>query len=584
MNAGMMRLESVANPEVMERLTDAEISLGMIIGLTGRIYYSSNPDYVGEVVSGVLPEEAVKPDLTADEEIVVRSPDRVTAVVPIMGADGRTARFYAYTVLSTDRFSEARTSIVWMVTLGALCAVVLISVLIFFSLRRLIVGPVRRLTAALHAMHVGDMDTRVEGTMRTAEFRSLADGINGVAAIRGDAERSLREANETKSRFLAGISHELRTPLHGIMGMANLAESEVLSESQHEALASIHNSAEALHNVLRNILDFTVLEAGELELHPTVFDLAKLVRETAASFEALIRSKEIEMETQVEQQVRFLRADRFRVEQLLFNLVSNAVKYTDEGRVIVEARGIHSGVRITVSDTGIGIAPEHRESIFDSFRQLEDPYTKTRRGLGLGLALVKRIAERMGGTISVERPDVAGSVFVLDLPVEVVDAQPPSPTAQGSATFGETTVRSEREGRGHRHSHSHRDAANGRSILVVEDDAINRLYVTSLLSRHGFTVDEAKDGEEAVDKAVSANPKLILMDVGLPKLNGIDATMRIREREGQRSEHVPIVALTAHAYEEDRKRCLQAGMDEFLTKPLNETILLRTIENLTSRA
>jgi signal transduction histidine kinase/ActR/RegA family two-component response regulator len=571
-NAGMMRMESVADAEAIERLTGTKMLLGMVVGVGGRIYYSSNPDYVGEFITEVLPKAAPKPSFGSTTEQLIRNSHTVTAIIPILGVDRKTPRFYAYTRMSLRNYHRLHTSVLRAVVFGSIGAIVLTSVLILLALRGLVVQPVRSILEALSRIRGGDMNARVRGRMRATEFQALADSVDDVATIRGEAERSLRsakadaeETSEIKSRFLAGISHELRTPLHGIMGMAGIAESDEITPLQRQALASIRNSAEMLHTVIRNILDFTVLESGERDLDLTDVDLSEVTNEIAGSFDALLRSKGIEIVVRVEPACRFVRADRFRIEQVISNLLSNAVKYTDEGRIEVRALQHDSGVRLQVSDTGIGIAEEHRDSVFESFRQLEDPYTKTRRGLGLGLALVKRVVEIMGGSIAVDESPSGGSVFTIDLPLEVVGVHPvphepteePEPRTQVS------------------------EQPTHPNILVVEDDAINRMYLSSLLGKHGYQVVEAKNGEEAVALSATSSPRLILMDVGLPKLNGIEATREIRRREESANAHTPIVALTAHAYKEDRDRCISAGMDEFLTKPLNESVLLRTISSLT---
>lgn len=577
MNEGTLRLEAAADPEVMELLTDMELLLGMVVGVGGRVYYSSNPEFVGQLVSDVLEPSAPRPEIGGTRGVVYRDEDRVTAMVPVMRLDERTPRFYVYSVLSLYRYNQMRAMILRMASAGSLTAIAVVSVLVFYALRRLVVDPVRSILKALARIRTGDMDTRVGSAMRSAELRALARGVDDVAEIRGRAERSLEEAkraaeetSEAKSRFLAGISHELRTPLHGIVGMVSLVESGSLSAGQRQALASIRNSAEALHSVIRNILDFTVLESGSAGLEVSTVDMGEIIHEVTESFTTLLLSKGIEIRTSVSPACRYVRTDRFRIQQIVFNLVSNAVKYTDRGWVDITVGCAGESMRLAVSDTGIGIPKQYRESIFESFRQLEDPYTKTQRGLGLGLALVRRTLEILGGSISVEAGTEGGSVFTVDLPVEIVKTE--SPEAVGAQA---PELETELRGAASRAPHSQTAA---RRILVVEDDAINRLYVSSLLSKHGFEVLQAKDGEEALERAAEDSPRLILMDVGLPKLNGIEATRRIRERELSRDAHTPIIAVTAHAYREDERRCLEAGMDEFLTKPLDESVLLRTIE------
>ncbi|MFW6290891.1 MAG: two-component regulator propeller domain-containing protein [Spirochaetota bacterium] len=379
-----------------------------------------------------------------------------------------------------------------------------------------------------------------------------------IERSRALAEQATRE----KSLFLANMSHEIRTPLTGMTGMMSLLDNSALDLSQREYLRYLRISSENLTTLVNDLLDFERIEAGELRLSRAPFSIAESARYVAKLFTAAAGEKRIRLDVDVDLDGAPERVigDPNRFVQVLTNLVSNAIKYTTEGSVRVRIAAVPEEpvrrYRIEVEDTGIGIDSDQQEQIFEQFRQLDNGYGKTAPGVGLGLAIVKRVLDALGGTIEVDSEPGRGSRFTVMIPLEP-DPASPSP--------------------GHRTSPSQARPSQPQPpaslrILVCEDEAINRLYLTRHIEALGHVPHVASDGVEAVEKALdSPRYDLVLMDLGMPGISGIVATERIRARElEQGREPVPIIALTAHTYGEDIEKCYAAGMNGFVAKPIRE--------------
>lgn len=362
-------------------------------------------------------------------------------------------------------------------------------------------------------------------------------------------------ADRAKSRFLANMSHEIRTPLAAVVGISDLLIAGDLTREQAERVDMLRSSATSLLSVIDDVLDFSKIESGHLELHPTDLVLADLVSDVFRLFEPRARDVGTELVADIEEGLD-LYADAGRLRQILVNLVGNALKFTSEGTVRVKAwkkpgagsEGPASEdlLVIKVNDTGAGIDPQALESVFQAFTQVDDTAARHHGGVGLGLAICRTLAETMGGRIEVLSGDL-GTTFRLELPF--LPARGPIPPGSGEK---EAFVKL----RG--------------NVLLVEDEPVNRLVSGQVLSALGLRVTEATNGEEALAKLDEAAFDLVLMDCQMPILDGYAAAERIRHLESERDDgqRIPIVALTAHAFEDDRNRCLASGMDGYLTKPV----------------
>ena len=354
------------------------------------------------------------------------------------------------------------------------------------------------------------------------------------------------------------MSHEIRTPLNGVLGMAELLLMPGLQETERIDFAqTILNSGNTLLALINDILDLSKVEAGRMELAAADFDPARVLSETAALFAEMAARKGLALTADWAGPAgRIYHGDAMRLRQMLSNLVSNAIKFTATGAIRVQASeregdGHGALLEFSVTDTGIGIPPERRSQLFQPFLQLDGSETRQYAGTGLGLSIVRSLARLMGGDVGVETPESGtGSRFWFTLRCDFAVPRAPGPPPRALPAT----------------------APGSRSrVLLVEDNPTNRKVIEALLSRKGYQVQSVGNGQEALDAlAGGAGPDLVLMDCQMPVMGGVEATERIRLWEaGTGRARMPIVALTAGAFENDRDRCLAAGMDDFVTKPID---------------
>jgi PAS domain S-box-containing protein len=370
-----------------------------------------------------------------------------------------------------------------------------------------------------------------------------------------------------KSDFLANMTHEVRTPLNGILGMTGLALETDLQPDQREYLDLVKSSAEALLSLVSDVLDFSKYEAGKLGLDCVEFSVRALLREVLRPLALRASVSGLVFESLVDDPVPDqLVGDPLRIGQVLRNLVGNAIKFTNQGKVSVHVhaesiQGSSVTLSFSIADTGIGIAREMHQLIFQAFTQADGSTTRRYGGTGLGLSISSGLVEMMDGKIWVESDPGKGSTFYFTITLEL-PAEEASPDLDRSAQD--------------RHTAPKRNLR----ILVAEDNSVNQRLAARLLEREGHSVTIAGSGQEAVDLFVERPFDLILMDVQMPGLDGLQATARIREKERATGGHVPIAAMTAQAAESDRLRCLESGMDAYVTKPVHVPALLKMIESV----
>jgi len=374
---------------------------------------------------------------------------------------------------------------------------------------------------------------------------------------KAQAERA-HQANRAKSQFLANMSHDIRTPMNAVMGFCEILAEQDLEPEQLEYVRIIHNSAESLLELLNDILDLSKIEAGKLELNITTCTIESLVRLVGPMLAPLAEQKDLRFEITVSDSLPArIRTDPLRVRQCLVNLVSNAVKFTDTGhvfvRVLPEHTDGHDWVLFEVEDTGTGVPPEMHEAIFEPFTQARTGGPGRHGGTGLGLAIGRQIAELLGGSLTLVSQPGRGSVFSLRIPAGTGAELPgDQPGEQDQPTAA---------GRRKPIAECQQFAGN---VLLAEDVATNQQLIKLALAKVGLEVKVVENGRAALEAALAEQFDLILMDIQMPVMNGYEATARLREK----GICTPIIALTAHAMAGDREKCLQAGCDEYLAKPV----------------
>ncbi|MCD4665817.1 MAG: response regulator [Bacteroidales bacterium] len=380
-----------------------------------------------------------------------------------------------------------------------------------------------------------------------------------------DARVEAENANRAKNQFLSNMSHEIRTPLNGIMGFSEMLISQESDERKARMLKMVENAGNHLLHIVNDIFEYSKIESGKLTVRESDFYLSELIKDTIEFFSKDTKLKNLQVifeEEEIEEDNLF--GDSYKLTQILANVIGNAVKFTGSGYIMITAKSklINDKVQtsIIVEDTGIGIDNDQFDIIFDEFRQLDFYLTKKSKGTGLGLSITKKLLDLINGNISVESELGKGSKFIIEIPFQ------PEKSNIKEVIMDPIVEKSEPE-------------LNKINILLAEDNEANQFLIKAISKSKGWNVTVVDDGEEAVEEYNRGNYDLILMDVQMPNMNGYEATKIIRDDEKSKGIHTPIIALTAYAMKSDKDMCIEAGMDDYISKPFKRQQFLDTIAN-----
>ena len=383
------------------------------------------------------------------------------------------------------------------------------------------------------------------------------------AALR-QARHAMLEAARAKAEFVANVSHEVRTPMTAILGMTDLALETELTAEQREYLTAVRSAADELLALLEDLLDFSALDACRLAVQRVPFSLRESVGDSVRTHEPRAQDRDLALTCEIAPSVPdAVVGDPRRLRQVIEKLVDNAIKFTAQGgvavRVDAEVAADEVLLHCSVADTGIGIPREQQETIFEPFVQGDGSATRRYGGTGLGLAIASDVVQLMGGNIWVESEAGRGSTFHFTARLAQEPLSPPAPDRRPAPLRG---------------------GAGGLHVLLAEDNAVNRKVAVRLLQKRGHMVVAVEDGRQALRALDGERFDVVLMDVQMPEMDGFEATAAVRARERVEGGHLPIVALTAYAMKGDRERCLEAGMDAYVAKPVNADELFATLERL----
>jgi len=446
-------------------------------------------------------------------------------------------------------------------TLILLCAGVGLALFLARSLAKRVIAPVQQLSEAMHDVAAHGSFTPVDVTAQDELFRSLTDSFNHLLSRLGEREGELKRtmgelevardqaeaANTLKTQFLANMSHEIRTPLNGVLAMAEVMSMGELEAKQRDRLDVIRESGGLLLAVLNDVLDLSKIEAGTLTLVDDAFELGPTLAATRDSFAVMARGKGLDYDVQVAPEAAgWWRGDPDRLRQILGNLLSNAVKFTPEGSVRgrVDINPATGALRIVVSDTGIGIAPDKLPTLFEKFTQADNSATRRFGGTGLGLAICRELTQMMGGSIDVQSREGRGSTFTFEAPLQRGQAAEPA------------TIRLPQDDKSLR-------------ILAAEDNATNQQVLRAVMNSLDIRLDVVSDGKQAVEAWRDGGFDLILMDIQMPVMDGVAAARAIRQAERrEKRPRTPIIALTANAQAHQVAEYSAVGMDGYVAKPI----------------
>ena len=555
------------------RFVDVPQALGAAVGQADRAYFGTSLTLRQSIIDSLAAGRPVPGDKTEDAKLLQRGlVSLMTVATTAFDLAGARAHQEAETA---DRELAGAISLL-LLALGA-------GVVMILFIRRAIARPLASITDSVKTVAEGDLTVDIPFQARGDEIGELARAL-GVfrnnalerRRVEGELVRSqvakdtAEEASRVKSQFLANMSHEIRTPLNGVLGMVQVMQAEATTPLQSERLRTIRESGQLLLHVINDILDFSKIEAGQLEMHSAKFEIVAVAHRSWATFIDAARAKGLTLDLIVAEPAKGVwTGDQARIGQILTNLLSNAVKFTETGRIALEVDKQGEALSLAVRDSGAGIAPEVLPKLFAKFSQADDSDTRRFGGTGLGLAISRQLAQLMGGDIEVESKLGEGSVFRVVLPLAQLAAEAVADDAS-TDTGDDAPPKSEADDREIR-------------ILAAEDNPINQKVLEALLAASGVQLDIVGDGRQAVEAWKQTSFDLILMDIQMPDMSGVEACLEIRRLEAEGGlAPIPIIAVTANAMNHHLAEYYAAGMTGHVAKPVEAALLYGAIETALS--
>ncbi|MEH6448782.1 MAG: ATP-binding protein [Oleispira sp.] len=481
-----------------------------------------------------------------------------------------------------EAVTEALTNAAFLTALFFCIGLIAFSV-IYYLINKLVLNPSQRIVSVMQSQSFKKNEStgfkpEHELGLIGQTFDLLAEKLNARKQALEQALIKAQDANTAKSQFLASMSHEIRTPMNGVIGMLHLLKEEPLNEKQTKYVTLAKSSADSLLSLINDILDVSKIEAGKLDIEIIDFDIRSLFSELVSSMTHRIKSQDLKLILEINNLTeQFVRGDPHRLKQILTNLLGNALKFTQQGEITIHAALVSSLnnneedkdllLQCVVSDTGIGIPNDKVDQLFNSFTQADSSTTREYGGTGLGLSIAKQLCQLMGGNIKVSSQLGQGSQFSFEIQLSHSDSQVALQALHHNIESSNIELQ--------RYKHQ--------KILLVEDNAINQLVALGILENFEIKADIAGDGKEAIDILLQTSERyysLILMDCQMPVMDGFHATRNIRKGDaGDSYRNIPIIALTANAMQGDREQCIQAGMSDYLTKPIDGKLLAACLSN-----
>jgi two-component system, sensor histidine kinase and response regulator len=468
--------------------------------------------------------------------------------------------------LRVEELSSART--IKILVAGAILTILFYLISTFLLSRDISLG-IKNLLSGTEKVGEGDYSASIKN-QRSDELGELSNSFNLMANSLNESHQKLLNTTRAKGEFLANMSHEIRTPINGIVGMNNFLLDTDLNDEQLEYVENIKTSSELLMVVINDVLDFSKIDSGKLDIESHPFSLRKCLDQVFFMLSAKAEDKGIKLSYDISTEVPdVIFSDSVRLKQILINLVNNSLKFTEQGYIklsisAVSGEGNLLTIKFALMDSGIGISEDQISSIFDSFSQAESSTARKFGGTGLGLAICKKLASLMGGDIWVESKVGKGSKFYFTILGEVGEERDLAPKKIEIAAK----------------DYSKLSQTHDLKILVAEDNTVNQKIVLTLLQKFGYQVDLAKNGLEALDLVKANSYDLILMDIQMPEMDGLQALAAIQEIYKNNSEKLPwVIALTANVFKEDKHLYFESGFDDFMPKPLSRELLYNGIMN-----